>query len=187
MSLRVKRVPWKERYFYTVPSEEFPWQWLVSTICLLESSMACPDKAQDVAHALDFGPIELGNYKPEAGNYGMSLGLPVTRRTKNERYFTMVPALQWPTGWMTSVLGMAEVILDNPGMVTMQDIADALDYGPNRLSPRQYQEFTLVKDAFDRAITEADANCKRGEHSTHNGSCLHCGHKESHLKVVENT
>ncbi len=108
-----------------------------------------------------------------------------TRRPREERYFYAVPPEEWPREWLMSVVSMMEVVLDMPGTIEMQDIADAIDYGPHQLSPRQAESFKKVSAAFERSMAEQAEKCARGEHRMKNGRCWACG--EPALKVVEDT
>ncbi len=107
--------------------------------------------------------------------------LGLTRRPRAERYF--YTAKTYPREWMESVLGMLEVVLDTPGQISLQDVADALDYGPKELSPRQRESFGKVVEAWDRSKTAAREKCGHGDHLFINGQCWWCD--EPQLKVVD--
>lgn len=84
---------------------------------------------------------------------------------------------------MASVLGMIEVILDFPGTLTLQDVADSLDYGPQQLSPREHAKALEIKGAFDRSVAKQREQCKLGNHRFRGGKCWYCD--ETQLKVVD--
>lgn len=107
----------------------------------------------------------------------------LTRRPRKERYFHAAPIEEMSHDWLVSVVGMIEVVLDHTGAISLQDVADAIDYGPHQLSPRQAHEFQKVAAAFKRSMSEQAEKCQRGEHLWRGNRCWAC--KESILKVVE--
>lgn len=106
-----------------------------------------------------------------------------TRRPRRERYFNATPVEELPREWLISVVGMMEVVLDSPGALTLQDVADIIDYGPYQLAPRDRQKVKKMVDAFERSMAEQAEKCARGEHMMRNGRCWAC--KETTLKVVD--
>lgn len=107
----------------------------------------------------------------------------VERRDRKERYFRNTLSEDVPREWMTSLLDMLDVVLDYPGVLTLQDVVDMLDYGPKQFSPRERAMCLKVKDSWDRFKMEQDERCRLGNHRFRDGRCLYC--KETKLKVVD--
>ena len=84
---------------------------------------------------------------------------------------------------MVSVLGMVDAVLCSPGTLTLQDIADALDYGPHTLSPRLREQVRQIAGAFKYSIEKQLAECRKGNHRFVGCRCWYCD--EPKLQVVK--
>ena len=85
------------------------------------------------------------------------------RKPRADRYIDQPPD-KWDRAWMVSVIQQLDATLEYGLVHEIQTLADSLDYGPNRLSPRQAAEFAKVVEAFDRAVLESAAKCAQGDH-----------------------
>lgn len=109
--------------------------------------------------------------------------LGLTRRPREDRYYWKTLGTERPRAWMESVLGMLEVVLDWRGNFSLQDVADALDYGPDDLSPRQQESVAEIAGAWERAKASGREQCKLGNHRFKEGRCWWCD--EPKLKIVD--
>jgi len=78
---------------------------------------------------------------------------------------------------------MLDVVLDQPGSVSLQEVVDCIDYGPHELSPRMRKQVGLLSKAFSKAVNDQLKKCANGEHMMRGGRCWMC--QEAKLKIVK--